>query len=145
MPGDVTSRDRYVVDTGPLREIIRTFVTDWSRTRTSDGGRFTEARGASAAAARWSGEPAAPTTHDVSQLRPFEFLAAESGVPEWRIEKIAKARHPTTELRVADALVTVIGCPEVFHDGTLEVRPNPRAAAQGSRRATTSLTGITAQ
>lgn len=52
------------------------------------------------------------------------------GIPEATIENVVSARFRTTELRIADALVAAIGRPEAFHDGTLEVRPNPTASRE---------------
>lgn len=52
------------------------------------------------------------------------------GIPEATIEGVIGRRHRTTELRIADALVAAIDAPQAWHDGTLKVRPNPRATPE---------------
>lgn len=54
------------------------------------------------------------------------------GVPKETIRALlAKGRRsPYTELRTADLLVAAIERPEVFHDGTLAVEPNPSASVE---------------
>jgi hypothetical protein len=44
-------------------------------------------------------------------------------VPRKTIENVIARRYRLTGLRTADALVAAVGCPEVFHDGTLTVQP----------------------
>lgn len=74
----------------------------------------------------------------VSAVGALEWLARESRVPKHIISKIATRdrfgqpapRTPRVELRVADALTTAMNCPEVFHDGTLEIKPNERASKE---------------
>ena len=57
------------------------------------------------------------------------WLAQETGLPKRTIQRVVAGTRQTTELRVADALVWAIGKQQLFHDGTLHVRPNPRARA----------------
>lgn len=121
--GEATqARDGCVVQTDPLAGLIHGFVARWRATRPATSGQFvSEQRGQS-----------------VSALRPVDWLEQETrrldldgrGVPVGTIERIMGRRSPTTELRTADALVSAIGCPEAFHDGTLEIAPNPCASAR---------------
>jgi hypothetical protein len=105
-------RDPCVVDTEPLAEIVRTFASNWRRSRPSISGRY-DGQGLRVA---------------VEPIGPYEALAAQTGLPESRITSLLNpARKPTTELRVAEAIVAAIGEPGMFYDGTLTVRPNPRA------------------
>jgi hypothetical protein len=116
-----TARDGCVVETGPLAELLRGFVDSWGLTRPSTAGRFT----------------AASRRTEVSPVGAVTWLAAETrrqdpagrGIPEGTIQNIVRGRHRLTELRTADALVTALERPEVFHDGTLRIRPNPSAPA----------------
>lgn len=48
-------------------------------------------------------------------------------VPLGTIHKVLRAEYPRTELRVADSLVAAIERPDAFHDGTLNIYPNPKA------------------
>lgn len=106
--------DGCIVDTAPLSILLRDFVTGWKKTRPSTKGQF------GAPAARVPGEP----------LGAYTALAFHTGLRESDIKRVRNpGRHPVTELRVADALVGAIGNPGMFHDGTLTVRPNPRAPA----------------
>lgn len=57
------------------------------------------------------------------------WLAMETGLPKRTIQRVVAGTRQTTELRVADALVWAINQPQLFHDGTLNIRPNPRARA----------------
>lgn len=67
------------------------------------------------------------------------WLASRSSVSEKTIENIVSRRTLTTELRIADPIVAACGRPDLIHDGTIPVRPNPRlserarAACCGSR------------
>lgn len=106
--------------TEPLAEMLDGFVNRWRSTRPSTAGRF---------AARQQ-------RTEVAFVSPIDWLAEESrrhdpdgrGVSPGTIERIRGRRSRTTGLRAADALVAALGCPEVFHDGTLEIRPNPCAS-----------------
>ena len=98
--------------------MVRAFVQDWNRTRPPDTGRFTG-----------NGE-----IRTGDYLGAVTWLAAETrrlGAPlsRDRIESVMKGTTRTTELRVADAIVQAIDRPFAFHDGTLEIQPNPRAKA----------------
>lgn len=55
------------------------------------------------------------------------------GVSKQSIRSVVVSRWRTTELRTADLLVAAAECPEVFHDGSLAVIPNPRASADAQR------------
>lgn len=69
------------------------------------------------------------------------------GVSDKTIRSVMKRTYETTDLRTADFLVTAIGCPMVFHDETLRVVENDRAAASvrktccGAVPRSSSLTG----
>lgn len=113
------ARDGCVVRTEPLADLLTGFVSRWRVHRPATAGQFTSTERGSA----------------VSAVGPVAWLEQETrqhdpdrrGVPAGTIERIMGRRSPTTELRTADALVSAIGCPEAFHDGTLEIRPNPCA------------------
>lgn len=118
-----TARDGCVVPTEPLAAILGGFVTRWNRDRPSIGGKFTSAE----------------RRTEVTHVGAVAWIAEETrrndpeggvGIPQNTIENIVAGRYRTTELRVADAIVTAIGCPEVFHDGTLEIKPNPSASRE---------------
>lgn len=59
-----------------------------------------------------------------------DWLASAAGVERHDIENLMRRRTRTTELRIADPLVAAIGAPQALYDGTLDVRPNPRASAR---------------
>lgn len=46
------------------------------------------------------------------------------------IRNVLEQRVSHTEMRTADAIVTAIGRPDLFHDGTLSIIPNPAASRQ---------------
>lgn len=114
------ARDGCVVATEPLSQLLSGFVADWNRTRPSTAGRFSSDRGR-----RREAEP----EPDVSTVGAVAWVAAEAGLPKDTVQNVVAARYRTTELRVADPIVTAIGRPEAFHDGTLEIMPNPNAPA----------------
>jgi hypothetical protein len=103
-------RDGCVVATEPLAALVTAFVEAWRVNRPSTGGRFGDA-----------------DRVEVPTLGAIAWLANESGVKPDTIQNVASRRYRTTELRVADAIVSALGCPQVFHDGTLTIRPNPSA------------------
>lgn len=112
---DLTGRDPCVVDTAPLSQLVRTYADGWRRSRPSLKGRR-------------HGRVDLLSKGYVEPVGPYEFLASETGLPEAKIRAVGNPnRNPTTELRVAEAIVAAIGEPGMFYDGTLEVRPNPRA------------------
>lgn len=97
----VAARDGCVVDSDPLAAILSGFVGSWERTRPKSEG------------------------HQRRAVRPvgaIEWLVSESGVSEYRIQKVLDGSEAQVDLGVADALVAAVGCPEVFYDGTLEVK-----------------------
>lgn len=118
----MSARDGCIVDSEPLAIVVCCFVDAWHRDRPSTGGQFAQ-----------DGRRT-----EVAPVGALDWLALESGVPKHVIAKIAtrdrfghpKPRTPRTELRVADALINAMERPELFHDGTLEVRPNPIATAK---------------
>lgn len=128
-----TARDGCVVPTEPLSHLLRGFVDEWNRERPSTGGRF------------------APKNlrTEVAVLGAVEWISQETQIPEPTIQnllpskKTGQPRHRHTELRIADAVVQAIGKTQAFHDGTLEVLPNP-SASQEARAAccSGSLTGV---
>lgn len=133
------SRDGCVVATEPLADLLSGFAVRWRTHRPATAGRFA---------------PRQQRT-EVPFLGPVDWLAAETrrndpagrGVSPGTIERIIGKRSRVTELRTADALVSAIGCPEAFHDGTLEIAPNPSAsprerAACCSGSATTLTGGL---
>ena len=99
--------------------MVRSFVSEWNRTRPQDTGRFTEGGGSRSGgylgAVAW-----------------LEMETSRMGAPvsRDRIQSVMKMETRTTELRHADPLVQAIGHPFAFHDGTLQIRPNPRATAR---------------
>lgn len=101
----VPARDGCVVESAPLSLVLNGFVDVWQRTRPNDGYRGKKV--------------------DVSTVKAVEWLSAASGVSERAIRDLMKLKRPTTDLVVADALIAAIGCPQVFYDGTLEVRELP--------------------
>jgi hypothetical protein len=113
-------RDGCVVITEGLADLLARFVEDWKRSRPSTGGRFGDG---------------VDDRNAVSTIGAVAWLAAETrrndpdgvGIPPDTIQNVVSRRYRTTELRVADALVTALGRPEVFHDGTLTILPNPSA------------------
>lgn len=118
----VAARDGCVVDAIPLAGILIPFMDSWARERPSTGGRFEAGREHRTA---------------VETITATAWLAAETGVSERAIENITRrdpeTREPsprveTVELRDADPLVAAIGRTDVFWDGTLEVKPNPKAS-----------------
>lgn len=124
----VPARDGCVVDSEPLAGLLNGFVQEWNRTRSADAGRY-----------KTTPRMAGRHRSEVAQVRVLEYLATETGLSEGTIEKLLhrdsttgrlSPRTRSTELRIADPLVTVIGCPEVFHDGTLQIRENPQAAPE---------------
>lgn len=100
-------RDPCVVRTGPLASVLREFVADWNARRLSTAGRFAGAE------------------RDIGTVGAIRWLAGETGLSMDTIEAVVKVRNQTTQLRVADAIVTALERPELFHDGTLTIRPNP--------------------
>lgn len=118
----VPARDGCVVDSGPLAGLLSGFVDDWNRTRSADAGRFSKSL---------------TKRTEVSKVRALAYLSDETGVPEGTIEKLLHRdrrtgelapRTRTTELRIADPIVAAIGCIHAFHDGTLDIKPNPQAS-----------------
>ncbi len=99
------ARDGCVVDSDPLAVIVNNFVGTWEQTRPKNAGR------------RVAYQATGPTP-----VGAIEWLVAESGVSEYRIRKVLDGRDHQVDLGVADALVAAVGCPEVFYDGTLEVK-----------------------
>ena len=124
----VVEPDPCVVATEPLCNVVREFVEDWLKTRRSRKGQWESADHAG----------------DVDPVSPYTWLAFDTGLPEPEIRKLRNpARYPVTELRVADAIVASIGNPVMFHDGTLEPRPNPAVPASRSAECCGgSLTGV---
>lgn len=103
------ARDGCVVETEPLAVMVDSFVRDWNRSRPpSEGGKFERAG---------TRRQASPVIGAIT------WLSSETGIPRETIQAVARNRWRTTELRIADSLVTALGRPEVFHDGTLRVRP----------------------
>ena len=105
-------RDPCVVDTPPLAAELQAYVKRWRRDRPTTTGQF-----------------AGTNRCDCSPLGAVSYLAQETGLPKRTIQRVVAGTRMTTELRVADALVWAIEQPQLFHDGTLQVRPNPRANA----------------
>lgn len=118
------ARDGCVVPTDPLADLVRGFLHSWNRERPSNHGQFSEG----------------PTQEEVTFVGGTEWLVMEAGVSRDKIQSITQRRQPVTELHIADALVGAIGRPEVFHDGTLQVMPNPRAARAARDSCCGSLT-----
>lgn len=119
--------DGCVVRTAPLSLIVREYMDNYRKKRPSLKGTF-----------------GYENITDVDPLTPLAALAFDTGLRENDIKKVMNpVRNPRTELHVADALVAAIGDPMMFHDGTLEIKPN--AKARPSRRAEccghSSLTG----
>lgn len=113
------ARDACVVRAGPLSDLLNDFVSRWERTRPPrQAGRFT-------------GRAARTRSPYVSAV---EWLVTETRgqVTRTTAEDLIGRRRATVELRVADALVAAIDAPHAWHDGTLEVIPNVRAAGRGS-------------
>lgn len=115
-------RDGCVVDSEPLARVVTGFVSDWKRGRPSVGGQF----GASQV-----------RRVDVESTSALDWLSEATGIPRGTIENLTVrgrdgklGRSRTTELRIADPIVAALGRPELFHDGTLEVKPNPHAKAK---------------
>lgn len=119
------------METEPLAQLLQGFVADWNRQRPS-----ADQRAGRRFARPDSGE-------SVALVGAVAWLSQETRLPEETISTVARARNRTTELYIADALVAALGRPEVFHDGTLEIRPNPLAprAARASCCGG-SLTGV---
>lgn len=101
--------------------LLAGWVARWRASRPPTGGQFTTEQ-----------------RSDVSCVGPIDWLATESrrhdpdgrGVSPSTIDRIISRRAArVTELRTADALVSAMGCPEAFHDGTLEIRRNPLASS----------------
>lgn len=112
---DLTGRDPCVVDTAPLSQLVRSYADGWRRSRPSLKGRK-------------HGRVDLLSKGYVEPVGPYEYLATATGLPETKIRAVGNPnRNPTTELRVAEAIVAAIGEPGMFYDGTLTVRPNPRA------------------
>lgn len=107
--------------------MLRDFLASWNRDRPQTTGRF--------------GPGGTSSTADLTPVRGIAWLAAEATyaagrnsdgspryvVPEATIQNVVLCRYRMTELRVADAIVTALDKPEVWHDGTLTVVPNPSA------------------
>lgn len=114
----MASRDGCVVDSQPLAGILIPFIDEWVRERPSTGGRF---------------ERGART--EVESVTATGWLSQETGISERTIQNLTRRdesgspapQAKTTELRIADPLVAAVGRPEVFYDGTLEIRENPLA------------------
>jgi hypothetical protein len=120
-----------------LADLLNGFASRWRTSRPATAGRFAPSR----------------QRTEVPFMGPVDWLVQETrhadpdmvGVSPGTIERIMGKRSKTTELRTADALVSAIGCPEAWHDGTLEIQPNPcaspreQAACCGASAAT--LTG----
>jgi hypothetical protein len=109
--------DGCLVPTAPLSAVVSEFVSRWNHDRPQTAGRF-----------------ASPLyDDDVSPVRAFAWLAANSGVPEGTIQRIVQGRSQGTELRIAEALVCgALERPDLFYDGdppTLPIYPNPSAPA----------------
>lgn len=111
------ARDGCVVDTGPLTDILHGFVTRWNRDRPRSSGQFSSRE----------------ASDQVSHVSAVGWLAAETGLAEGTIQNIVGGRVPTTELRIADRLVTALERPDLWHDGTLTIRPNPSATREAQR------------
>ena len=101
-----------MVDTPPLAAELQTFVTRWRETRPTTTGQF-----------------AGTERCDCSPIGAVSWLAMETGLPKRTIQRIVAGTRKTTELHVAEALVNALEQPQWFHDGTLNIRPNPRARA----------------
>lgn len=107
----MSERDGCLVDSAGLAGMVTQFVDAWKRDRPSTAGRF-------AGAAR---------LERVEAVSAVAWLATESGLSEETVVTLKSGRRRAVELRDADALVSAIGRPDAFHDGTLRIRPNPRA------------------
>lgn len=85
--------------------------------------------------------------HERTRLLTVDRQTGEpgAGVPTRTIYNVIGRTWRYTELRTADLLVQAVEEPHAFHDGRLEVEPNPkappaaRAACCGSAE---SLTGV---
>lgn len=64
---------------------------------------------------RWSG---AATSSFVSAV---DYLVGETGLSRRMIQRLATGEMTMASECVADALCAALGCPEAFHDGTLQV------------------------
>lgn len=130
MATTVRARDCFVVDTAPLADAVRSFVTDWNRTR----------------------PPAPPTTTREASTTTFvsavTYLAAETqrmeqgrsgrAVGEATIYRVVGSRSATTELWIADSLCAAMDRDDMLREGgELAPRENPLA----SRSCCGSLTG----
>lgn len=106
--------------TEPLAEMLDGFVNRWRSTRPSTAGRFAQRQ----------------QRTEVAFVSPIEYLSEETrrhdpdgrGVSAGTIERIRGRRSRTTGLSTADALVAALDRPEAWHDGTLEIHPNPCAS-----------------
>lgn len=110
------ARDGCIVDAEPLADLLNGFVANWTRQRPNTAGRFSGRNERTA----------------ISPVGPISWLTAETrlsgrGVPRRTILALAAGRERAAELWVADALVTALDRPDLFHDGTLTIRPNPAA------------------
>lgn len=122
MTDTVEARDGCVVDTGPLAELLSHFVAGFQAPQFSGAGaRRSTSTAQSVGAARWLSEATARRGSSVVPAETIQNIIRRG--PDGR----PAPRYKTTELRVADALVMAINRPLAFHDGTLRVRPNPRA------------------
>lgn len=102
--------------------MLRTFVTDWNRTRPKTSGRF----------------QSADKRSDVNPIGAVEWLVEEtrcSGacVGSETIRRIMRGSVDVVALGVADALAVAISRPEAFYDGTLEVRSAPERPALNTK------------
>jgi hypothetical protein len=102
-----------VVETAALAGMLRDFVARWNNERPVTTGQF-----------------AGDRRCEVSPIGAVSWLAQETDLPKRTIQRVVAGTRRTTELRVADALVQAIERPDLFHDGTLRIRPNPRAPAR---------------
>lgn len=99
---------RYYVRGAPLQALLVAFIDRWTQERPT--GR--RSRGESG---RWT------TDSTSSFVTAVDYLVSESGVPRATIQRLTSGRMALARESTADALVAAIGCPQAFHDGTLQV------------------------
>lgn len=102
--------DPCVVETDGLAVVVEAFVASYGTRRGCGGTEDVRLNALAALAER------------TRMQDPFGV-----GIPRQTVRNVAQRRYQTVELRTADAIVAAAGHPNAFHDGTLTVRPNPRA------------------
>lgn len=113
--GVETRRDPCAVEASGLAAVLEEFVIEFGTRRGTSAGP--------------SQQEVVTGAVEVLVRRTQDADLEGIGVSEKTIRSVLRGSYRTTELRTADALVTAARRTNAFHDGSLVIIPNPRAAA----------------